>query len=116
VTADISGMVKVWDARTWLCMQTFNTPGDKDKLYTFTVTYPKKRIILGSKHMMFYDYDEPKDQKLTDEKMCLRVLYNNTLFSFITLHPDSVKVWDARNGQLISSHRQLSKGELTCCC
>jgi WD40 repeat protein len=73
VTADISGMVKVWDARTWLCVQTFNSPADKDKLYTFAVTHPKKRIILGSKHMVFYDYDEPKDQLLTDEKMCLRV-------------------------------------------
>lgn len=37
---------------------------------------------------------------LTDEKMCLKVLYNETLLCFITLHPDSVKTWDARTGKL----------------
>lgn len=26
ITADISGMIKVWDVRTFLCMQTFNVP------------------------------------------------------------------------------------------
>lgn len=28
VTADIAGMVKVWDVRNFLCMQTFNVPAD----------------------------------------------------------------------------------------
>lgn len=37
---------------------------------------------------------------LTDEKMCLKILYNYTLICFITLHPDSVKTWDARTGKL----------------
>jgi hypothetical protein len=37
--------------------------------------------------------------------MCLKVLYNEILFAFITLHPDSVKVWDARNGKLTSVYR-----------
>ncbi len=50
--------------------------------------------------MEFFDYDEPKDQLLTDEKVCLQVIYNDTLFSLITLHPDSIKVWDAKTGFL----------------
>ncbi len=28
VTADTSGMVKVWDVRNFLCVQTFNAPLD----------------------------------------------------------------------------------------
>ena len=90
-----------------LCNQSFNATSDE--LHSFTVTYPKKRIILGSKNMNFYDYDEPKDEFLSDEKLCLRILYNETLFSFVTLHSDSVKVWDARNGQLTTTHRQLTR-------
>jgi hypothetical protein len=80
------------------------------------VTHPTKRIILGAKNMIFYDYDEPRHELLTDEKMCLRILYNETLFSFITLHPDNVKIWDARTGEILSAHRDITEGELTCCC
>ena len=65
----------------------------------FCLTYPQKKIILGGKKLEFFDYDEPKDQLLTDEKVCLQVIYNDTLFSLITLHPDSIKVWDAKTGK-----------------
>lgn len=47
--------------------------------------------------------------------MCLRVLYNDVMLCFITLHPDVIKVWDARDGSLISVFRELSHAELTCC-
>lgn len=97
-----------------LCNQSFNA--STEELHSFCVTYPKKRIILGAKNLIFYDYDEPKDQFLSDEKICLRVIYNETLFMFITLHSDSVKIWDARNGELKATHRQLTKGEFTGCC
>lgn len=37
------------------------------------------------------------------------------MLCFITLHPESIKVWDAINGFLISVFRELSHAELTCC-
>lgn len=114
VTCDISGMVKIWDARTMICKQTFNSP--TPEINSFCVTHPTKRIILGAKNMIFYDYDEPRHEFLSDEKMCLKIIYNETLFSFITLHPDNVKVWDARTGEIKSAHRDLTTGELTSCC
>jgi len=52
---------------------------------------------------------------LTDEKMCLRVLFNNVLLCLITLHPDCIKVWDIRTGKLQSVYRELSTAELTVC-
>lgn len=108
-------MVKIWDVRNFLCMQTFNVP--TDELNTFVLTSSqKKRIVFGSRRLYYYEYDEPKDQKLTDEKMCLRVLYNDVMLCFITLHPDCIKVWDCRNGKLNSVFRELSHGELTSCC
>ena len=48
--------------------------------------------------------------------MCLRILYNEVMLTFITLHPDCIKVWDARDGRLVSVFRELSKErELTVC-
>lgn len=62
ITADISGMVKVWDVRTFLCMQTFNVPADE--LSTFCLTYStnpsfniKKRIVTAFKKMHYFEYD-----------------------------------------------------------
>lgn len=97
-----------------LCNQSFNSTSEE--LHSFCVTHPKKRIVLGAKNLIFYDYDEPKDQNLSDEKICIKVIYNETLFMFVTLHSDSVKIWDARNGELKATHRQLTKGEFTSCC
>lgn len=48
--------------------------------------------------------------------MCIRIIYNDTLYAFITLHPDNVKIWDARTGEIICAHRDLTEGELTACC
>ena len=47
VTADISGMFKVWDIRTFNVIQSFNAP--VAELNTFAATYPDKKIIAGGK-------------------------------------------------------------------
>jgi len=114
ISADISGMVKVWDIRNFMEVQTFNVPCDE--LNTFCTTHPKKRIIAGARNLQVYEYDEPKDQFLTDEKLCQKILYNNILFMFITLHPNSIKIWDATNGKLVKTHTEISQAELTACC
>lgn len=87
----ISTQVKVWDVRTWLCTQTFTVTGDELNSFTLT-SQNKKRIICATRKLQYFEYDEPKDQLLTDEKTCLRILFNDTLLNFITLHPDSIKV------------------------
>ena len=55
-----------------MCMQTFNVP--VNEATSFCLTYPKKRIVVAQHMLHFYDYDEPKDQYLTDESPCLKVL------------------------------------------
>ena len=111
-------MVKVWDVRNFLCVQTFNAP--VDKLTSFCLTHGsasnqamKKRIICGGKRLHYFEYDEPKDQLLTDEKPCTQVIFNSTLLCFITMHSDCLKVWDAKTGKLESVYRNISNDELT---
>ena len=106
-------MVKVWDVRTFLCMQTFNIP--IDELNSFCLNYStnptvniKKRVVCAFKKLYYYEYDEPKDQLLTDEKVCLKIIFNRTLYCFITLHPDCLKIWSSKDGTLQSVYRGLS--------
>lgn len=112
ITADMSGMFKVWDVRTFTCIQNFNT--SKNDLNCFEVSYPEKKIIAGFRKLQFFQYDEPKDQNLADEGICICALYNSVFYNFITIHPKTIKVWNAIDGRLVHVFRDLSKGDLTC--
>lgn len=111
VTADISGMFKIWDIRTFTCIQSFNAP--VAELNTFSVTFPEKKIIAGAKRLFIYTYEEPKDQNKVDEGIPLMCLYNPLYNTFITAHPSCVKIWNAADGQLIKVLRNLTPNDIT---
>jgi WD40 repeat protein len=111
VTADISGMFKVWDIRTFTCIQSFNAP--VAELNTFSVTFPEKKIVAGAKRLFIYTYEEPKDQNKVDEGIPLMCLYNPLYNTFISAHPSCVKIWNAADGQLIKVLRNLTPNDIT---
>ncbi len=112
VSADISGMVRVWDVRTFGTVQTFNVP--LNEVHSLEVLPNPKTIVVSGKRLLFYEYDEPTDINLADDESCLRILYNEVFFTFITAHPKSVKIWDAATGRLQSVFRELTNREITC--
>lgn len=98
ISADISGLFKIWDVRTWNPVQSFNCP--LNEINCFAVTSPPKRIVAGGRKLIFYDYDEPTTNHLADEQAALFVLYNPIFYTFITAHPKCIKIWDATTGAL----------------
>lgn len=114
ISADISGMFRVWDVRTFTTIQTFNCP--LNEINCYALTWPPKRIVAGGRRLVFYDYDEPTDHHLADDQHCLCVLYNPVFYTFITAHPKCIKVWDACTGKLQSVFRELSTKDITCMC
>lgn len=112
VTADISGMFKVWDIRTHSCIQSFNAP--VAELNTFSVSYPEKKIIAGAKRLFIYSYEEPKDENKVDEGIPLMCIYNSLYNTFITAHPSCIKIWSGFNGKLIKVLRNLTPNDITC--
>ena len=114
VSADISGMFRIWDVRTFTTVQTFNCP--LNEINCFALTSPPKRIVAGGRKLIFYDYDEPTDNHLADNAACLCVLYNPVFYSFITAHPKCIKIWDATTGALQSVFRDLTHKEITAIC
>lgn len=65
ISADISGMFRIWDVRTFTTIQTFNCP--LNEINTFAVTWDPKWIVAGGRWLVFYDYDEPTDHHLADD-------------------------------------------------
>ena len=87
-----------------------------NEINSLAVTQPPKRIIVGGRSLVFYDYDEPVDHHLADKDACLCVLYNPVFYTFITAHPTCVKIWDATNGCLQNVFRDISHADITCMC
>ena len=114
ISADISGMFRIWDVRTFTTVQTFNCP--LNEINCMAITQPPKRIIAGGRSMKFFDYDEPTDHHLADDQACVCVLYNPVFYTFITAHPRCIKVWDATDGTLQTVFRDRTSKDITCMC
>ena len=87
-----------------------------NEINCLAVTQNPKRIIVGGKTLVFYDYEEPKDYHLADDVSCIAVLYNKVFYTFITAHPKCIKIWDAESGCLKSVYKDISSREITAIC
>jgi len=118
ITGDVSGIFKVWDTRTMTLVQTFSTPSSlnkKPQANTFiTTTAFKKKVIIGSDKVYFYDYEESREGNLSDSKSCINVIYNVVFNIFVSAHIDSIKVWDATTGSLKNVFRDVAEAEISC--
>ena len=116
ITGDVGGIFKVWDSRDLSLVQTFSIPNSTNKkVRTFTVTSRhKKKIIIGADKVFFFDYDESQEENLCDTHMCIDVMYNEVFNIFITIHIDSIKIWDACTGKLKQIYKSLMKNEISC--
>jgi WD40 repeat protein len=116
ITGDVSGIFKVWDNRDLSLVQTFSIPNNGNKkANTFTLTsLSKKKIIVGSDKVYFFDYEESQEGNLADSKVCICVLYNEIFNIFVTAHIDCIKIWDAEKGLLKQVFRDITSAEISC--
>ena len=116
ITGDVGGIFKVWDARDLSLVQTFSIPNSTNKkVRTFCVTSRhKKKIIIGADKVFFFDYDESQEENLCDTHICLDVSYNEVFNVFITVHMNSIKIWEASTGKLKKVFKSPTKNEISC--
>ena len=115
ITGDVGGIFKVWDSRDLSLVQTFSIPNSTNKkAHTFCVTSKhKKRIIIGADKLYFFDYEESQEGNLADAHVCIEVMYNEVFDTIITAHMNSIKIWDAINGQLKQIFKNPTKNEIS---
>jgi WD40 repeat protein len=116
ITGDVGGIFKVWDARDLSLVQTFSIPNSTNKkAHAFCVTSKhKKKIIIGSDKVYFFDYEESQEGNLADTYVCINIIYNEVFDTFITAHMKCIKVWDAKTGQLNQIFNSPTKNEISC--
>eukprot|EP00743_Colponemidia_sp_Colp-15_P008893 GILK01009703.1.p1 GENE.GILK01009703.1~~GILK01009703.1.p1 ORF type:complete len:1022 (-),score=193.31 GILK01009703.1:203-2842(-) len=115
ITADVQGFVKIWDIRTFACMQTLSQQ-ESHQVKSMVFMPPHRRIVTAGYELIAYDYEKQTSPEFTDDAPIVSAIYNHTLSSFITCSGNSVKIWSAKSGQLARVYTNLSETELTALC
>ena len=138
ITADNSGMFKIWDLRNFMCVQTFTSvheQGDLNDLSgmnSFThVKLPSGggnilfnpdddeddfRIICGTKRLFFFDQFRAKKEPVTDHLPITVALFNEVSLTIMTVAGKGVKIWDAVMGNVKIERNELNDCDISCAC
>ena len=112
ITADTTGVFKVWDIRNFACVQTLvgeNITWMRD----FVSLTPHKRLVAAGRRFYMFDYEILANPELTDDLPIFCALYNKTSLTILTGAGRDVKVWDACSGKLMRHYRNLTGSDLT---
>jgi WD40 repeat protein len=115
-SADVAGIVKIWDYRNWQCLQTFSLSKGITSIQVGATSKNKKRFFVGGKNLYSFVTDEPKNEMLTDENIAVEILYNPEFKFVITVHGSLIKVWNIRTGKLTNIHKNLLADDICSFC
>jgi WD40 repeat protein len=137
LTADTSGVFKLWDLRNFQCVQTFTTdhePGDLDDLSgTLSCFSHAKfhnpiaslgvageriddyRIIAASKKILFFDQERVRQDPVTDGPIRV-ACFNTQSLTIFTASERNVKIWDAVLGSLKQCYNHITNSDITAAC
>ncbi|CDW75345.1 ef hand family protein [Stylonychia lemnae] len=123
ISSDADGICKVWDIRTFECVQTINVQENFEQ-YKFNLSYmlpiwQHKRLLIAGRQLLFFEYDKNQNPSLADDQAPLCCEYIHNTQEFYTPVLDSVKVWNALNGSIkhIFKNDIVSNGaEITAFC
>lgn len=144
ITADESGVVKIWDLRKFAAVQTIAKElYVKDRSIPRTLTRSmtsmcyiasKKRIAMANSTIFFIDQSPKVSSKGSDEraieadatcneegeadesKKPIAVFYSPPTRCFMTFTCWEIKCWDANSGQLVRTSSPIIGSEMTCAC
>eukprot|EP01034_Spumella_vulgaris_P022221 gene22221-28335_t len=132
LTADTSGIIKLWDVRNFQCIQTFsaNLSGqetkDNSKMTCFFHSkMPSRnalqkeddsRIYAASKMLFSFDQARVVHEATTDYTNVCWVAWNTDNPVIITASERNVIIWDALIGSKTFTHTNICGEEISACC
>lgn len=88
VSCDSDGIVKVWDIRTFKCVQTIASHDNLDiakfSLAQVLAVWEHRRIIFAGSEFIAYEYDKVLNPSLADDSPAIKCLYNERYQEFLT--------------------------------
>lgn len=115
VTADCSGLVKVWDIRNFSCLQTFSREEPVRDLVSIE-TYShgaEKRIACATKDLFFFKTGKAMTDPTSSAFPIRFMVYNSKFLSILTISGTKATVWDVVMGSPISTFQHLMPSDIT---
>lgn len=98
--------VKIWDIRTYKCIQTIFDKicyRPEDRLTSIYFDKLSNNILLGSRKINSWNFKTQEEIKTSHEYPVSRALYNKEFESVVSCDDGSfISVWDIENGKLMS--------------
>lgn len=132
ITADASGIFKVWDLRSFVCRATFTSdhePGDVSDLNGLSTfchmslppikTNQKKddfRLVAATRRLIYFDQYRQRNEPVTDDQPITCTCFNSTSLTILTASERNVKIWDAVIGNLKHVFKNITQSEITAVC
>jgi WD40 repeat protein len=134
------GTVKVWDIRTFECVQTIPVADCPDA--TSVTTCHRRIVVGGNRNIICFEYpqilyytatvldsitvnypvdteqreEKPSKPYLSEDAALVCCLYNNQSHTILTAAGTGVKLWDAKSGMLLRAHDHISPYQITSVC
>ena len=125
VTADVDGVVKIWDTRNFVCSQTLSIdqaePGcvsgityvaRMDRIVVACVGLTSRRVH----RMICLDYEHPSAPEFAEEGPVVSALISTINNLIITASMRTVRLWAACTGLLIRSFKDITPANITALC
>lgn len=126
ITADHKGVIKIWDIRTFQCIQTIYSEKKLNEkmndfknfyLNSFVYMEPFKQIVTaGRQNLQLYEYNHSQYPECADDHPIVFAQYNEHNNSFLTSAGRDVKIWDASNGCINQTFHDITEEDITCMC
>jgi len=116
LTADAQGYVKLWDIRSFSCIQTFQAAGSRSLVGISTSKEDKNLVSISAFDMCLFSCSVQVNPTLTDEHPITCTLFNERAGSFLVISGRNCKVFDAKFGKLIKIFRNIMPHEITVAC
>eukprot|EP00474_Spongospora_subterranea_P005636 CRZ06094.1 hypothetical protein [Spongospora subterranea] len=120
ITADTSGVVKIWDIRNYACIQAFSlrtTDGvSLDSVSSLAIVPGRRRILIGGiGGVITYDglSQAGRNPLLADTEPTSIALYNDHFATFVTAAGRSLKIWETKSGAIRSVYRDVTETVIT---
>ena len=117
ITMDVAGYVKVWDLRTFNCVQTFLMGWSPEEEYPPQARHASFcyvdscNTLVGAEGRRVCVHEQEHEARRSEGVS--NVFYNATQRSFVTTSGRDLKIWDVKQGCLTSHFLNVTSSDIT---
>ena len=130
ISCDNHGMMKIWDIRTYTCVQSLNTgegisgeSGDvandfshRNVSSAIYIESTREILCADPSSLTFHEYDKGADPTLADQQSSVVIRHNASANTILTMTASSLAIWSIAEGYIKTRFDSAKGRDLSCFC